>query len=103
VGVAKPTVASWEHRGTRPGPDVLKRLVKFLGYEPDEAATSPAVLVRQLTVLRQQLRLARSELAEMLGLAYETLWAWETGRRKPRGRSVALLREFLIAQQRRIE
>ncbi len=100
VGAAKPTVDAWEHRGTRPSGEVLRRLVEFLGYEPAEAV-SPAVLVRQLSALRRELRLARSEVAEMLGLSYEALWAWETGRRRPRGRSIAILRGFLAAHRSR--
>jgi len=100
VGAAKPTVDAWEHRGTRPRGEVLRGLVEFLGYEPAEAA-SPTALVRQLSALRRELCLARSEVAEMLGLSYEALWAWETGRRRPRGRSIAILRGFLEAQQRR--
>jgi DNA-binding transcriptional regulator YiaG len=94
VGAAKPTVDAWENRGTRPGPQVLRKVVEFLGYAPAEAK-SPTVLVEQLTAARRELRLARSEVAELLGLSYETLWAWETGRRRPRGRSVELLRRFL--------
>ncbi len=35
VGAAKPTVAAWEHQGTRPEGDVLRRIVDFLGYEPE--------------------------------------------------------------------
>jgi len=34
----------------------------------------------------------------MLGLSDEALWAWETGRRRPRGRSIGVLRDFLEAQ-----
>ncbi len=94
VGAAKPTVDAWEHRATRPSGEVLRRLVEFLGYEPAEAA-SPTTLVRQLSALRRELRLARSEAAEILGLSYEALWAWETGRRQPRGRSIAILRASL--------
>jgi len=97
VGVAKPTVDAWENRCTRPEGPVLRKLVEFLGYEPDEAV-SPTTLVRQLTELRRELRLARSEIAEMLGMSYEALWAWETGRRRPRGRSISILRDFLKAQ-----
>jgi DNA-binding transcriptional regulator YiaG len=56
---------------------------------------SPTLLVEQLSALRRELRLARSEVAELLGLSYEALWAWETGRRRPRGRSIGILRAFL--------
>jgi transcriptional regulator with XRE-family HTH domain len=70
VGAARPTVDAWEHRGTRPSGEVLRRLVQFLGHEPAEAA-SPAALVRQLSALRRELHLARSDVAEMLGLSYD--------------------------------
>lgn len=102
VGAAKPTVDAWEHRGTRPGPHILRKLVTFLGYAPEEAV-SPTVLVEQLTAARRELRLARSEIAELLGLSYEVLWAWETGRRRPRGRSLALVSTFLAQHRQRNE
>ncbi len=70
-------------------------MIEFLGYEPAELAASPVALVQELTALRRRMRLARSEVAESLGLAYKTIWAWETGRRRPRGRSIRLLRKFL--------
>jgi len=98
LGASKPTIDAWENRCTRPKGPVLVKLVEFLGYEPDEAAC-PTVLVRQLSALRHQLRLARSEVAEILGLSYEALWAWETGRRRPRGRSIGILRAFLEAHR----
>ncbi len=72
----------------------MRELAKFLGYPPEDA-TSPTVLVEQMTAARRALRLARSEVAELLGLSYEALWAWETGRRRPRGRSLALVLIFL--------
>lgn len=102
VGAAKPTVDAWEHRGTRPKPDVLRRIVDLLGYEPEEA-TSPTFLVQKLSAVRRELRLARSQIAEILGLSYEALWAWETGRRRPRGRSVTVVRDFLAGYLRRRE
>jgi DNA-binding transcriptional regulator YiaG len=102
VGAAKPTVDAWERRGTRPAGEVLRRIVEFLGYEPEEAE-SPMVLVQKLSVVRRELRLARSEIAEILGLSYKALWAWETGRRQPRGRSVTAVRHFLAMHRRRTE
>jgi len=65
-------VDAWEHRGTRPKSDILGRVVAFLGYRPAEAA-SPTLLVQQLIALRRELRLARSEIAEILGLSHEAL------------------------------
>lgn len=84
VGVAKPTVGGWEARGLPPGPETLPRVVDFLGYSPDNAVF-PAVVVKELIALRKRLRLPRSVMAERLGVAYATLWAWETGARTPRG------------------
>lgn len=69
-------------------------MVNFLGYVP-EATASPDNLVQQLIALRRKLLIPRSEFAEILGVSYAALWAWETGHRQPRGRSLALVRAFL--------
>jgi DNA-binding transcriptional regulator YiaG len=98
VGVAKPTVDSWEHRGSRPRSEALQKVVQFLGYEPD-MAVSPEDLVRQLIAARRQLKLARSEAAELIGVSYAAVWTWELGRRRPRGQQLRLLRAFLAARK----
>jgi len=98
VGAAKPTVGGWETKGLRPAPQFLPKVAGFLGYVP-AAAASPSDLVQRLTALRRRLRLARSEVADILGLSYATLWAWETGRRQPRGRSLVVLMDFLAAHE----
>lgn len=69
-------------------------MVEFLGDDPENDA-APAEIVEKLTAVRRRLRLARSKFAETLGCSYATIWAWETGQRRPRGRSLALLRRFL--------
>lgn len=84
--------------GLRPPPRALEKVVKFLGYSPKSADT-PAELVQKLTALRLRLRLARSEMAERLGISYETIWSWEQGRRRPRGRSLTVLATFLAAHR----
>lgn len=94
VGAPKPTVDAWERRGCRPKPETLNKVVAFLGYEPDQAA-SPDDLVRQLIAVRRQLRLPASIAASMIGVSYGAVWTWEAGRRRPRGRSLARLRTFL--------
>src|ERR1043166_140516 len=94
VGVAKPTVGAWEVRGVRPEAAVMRKVVAFLGHEPD-VATSPQQMVERLRTARLQLRLPWSELAERIGVSYSTVWSWETGARRPRGRSWVLLRKFL--------
>ena len=55
--------------------------------------------VGKLTAVRRQLRLARSEVAPVVGVSYATIWAWETGKRRPRGRSLAELRKFLATRE----
>lgn len=46
-----------------------------------------------------ELRLARSEMAELLGLSYATVWVWETGQRRRSDRSLALLQRFLATHK----
>lgn len=94
VGAAKPTVAGWEARGMRPRPDVLARVVELLGYTPN-AARSPEDLVKQLKTVRRHFRLPPAVAAEMIGVSVGAVWTWESGRRRPRGRSLDLLRRFL--------
>jgi len=98
VGVERATVGGWETMGLRPPPTSLEEVVKFLGYVPESAAT-PSELVEKLTALRRSLRLARSEMAEKLGISYGTIWSWEQGRRRPRGRSLSLLMTFLAGRK----
>lgn len=39
--------------------------------------------VSPLIQLRERLNYSRAELAEKLGVDYDTVWGWETGRRRP--------------------
>lgn len=94
IGAAKPTVGGWEARGLAPGPESLPKVIEFLGYSPDQVS-SPADLVKELIALRKRLRLPRSALAERLAVTYATVWAWETGARQPRGKSLKHLGAFL--------
>ena len=94
VGASRPAVGGWEIRGLAPAREFMPKVIEFLGHLP-ATALPPGDLVKQLTAVRCRLRLPRSEVAEILGLSYGTIHAWETGQRRPRGRSLALLREFL--------
>lgn len=98
IGVERVTVGGWETMGLRPPPASLEKVVKFLRCEPKSAAKA-SDLVQKLTALRRRLRLARSEMAEKLGISYGTIWSWEQGRRRPRGRSLSLLMTFLAAHR----
>ena len=84
VGASKPTIGGWEARGPEASRPIPAENRRVLGYSPD--TTLPAAV-------RRRFHLARWDVAEILGLSYVTLWAWDTGRRQPRGRSLALLAE----------
>jgi len=91
-------MGGWEARGLRPAQNTLPKIADFLGYEPAAAAT-PSELARSVAALRLRLRLPRSEMAEKLGVSYAALWAWEVGKRRPRGRFLVLLQTFLNGRQ----
>ena len=98
MSVARPTLDAWEHQGVMPRPGTLQKVANILEYQPD-VVVPPSELVRRLVALRKRLRLARSDVAEGLGVSYATVWSWETGERRPRGRTIALLHSLLKSLQ----
>lgn len=102
------TLSKWE-------PDVLHptwanqpKVTEYLDFNPftDPALGRPlgnermpivllSSLGYQLRQKRLQMRLSRTALAEQLGIAWKTIWGWETKRRNPSPKLKARLERLL--------
>ncbi|MCU1461439.1 MAG: helix-turn-helix domain protein [Acidimicrobiales bacterium] len=94
LGVPQPTYAGWETGRSTPSAHFFASLARFLAIpEPDVAAlcASPYVvdasgwppLGKLMGAKRQELRLTRALLADVIGVAASTIVAWEHGYRVP--------------------
>jgi transcriptional regulator with XRE-family HTH domain len=106
LDVPQPTYAGWETGRTTPGTYFFVRIAEFLGLAVQEVAAlcaSPFVvntsgwpaLGKLIGGRRQELRLDRSALAEQLGVAPNTVVAWELGHRVPGPQQLQRLAEGL--------
>jgi transcriptional regulator with XRE-family HTH domain len=94
LDVPQATYAGWETGRTSPGVYLFQALAEFLGIAEQDVATlcsSPFVVDTTgwppfgqfVGARRQELRLTRGALAEVLGVSQGTLVAWELGYRVP--------------------
>lgn len=62
----------------------------------------PHQLPRRIVALRSTRKLSRKKLADAVGVSVPTLWAWETGRKKPRPVNLAALAQAFAVSEREL-
>jgi transcriptional regulator with XRE-family HTH domain len=106
LDVPQPTYAGWETGRATPSAPFLPSIAAFLGASLTEVATLCAShFVVETTGwppfgqlvggARQELRLARSALADEMGISVNTVVSWELGYRVPRPQQLRRLAEVL--------
>ena len=83
IGVSSFTVGNWEAGKTDPAVQYLPRIANFLGPLQLKPAELPSDFPARLQVIRRDLGLTQSQLAERLGVDESTVWGWEKGRHRP--------------------
>jgi transcriptional regulator with XRE-family HTH domain len=102
LGVAQATFAGWEIGRANPGDHFARAIAEFLGVSDDKVHSMTAVpfivdttnwppFGQLIGAGRQDLRMTREELADVLGLSLATIEAWELGYRRPRPRQLPQL------------
>ena len=92
LAVSEATVHNWECGKSSPATRTIPRVVEFLGYSPYASGQS---LGEQLAAKRRLLGLSRRRLARKIGVDESTLARWEHELRRPSGKWLALVEEFL--------
>jgi transcriptional regulator with XRE-family HTH domain len=92
LGVREETVRSWETGRANPLPRQFGRIVRFLGYDPEE---EPGTLADRLRSQRRRLGLTQRELAVRLGVDEGTVVDLESRRRRVSRRVLAVATQFL--------
>ena len=96
IGVDKTSILNWETRGIKPEVQYHARIITFLGYNP---LPEPKGLPARLIWARSSRGMSRVTCARMLGVDPTTLAGWETGRRKPVGRYLDILKKLFETPQ----
>ena len=92
LGVDEATVHNGEVKATAPGLRHLPEIIRFLGYDPLPPART---IAEQIIRHRKTFGLSREELARRLGVDPGTLWKWESERRKPKGKYLGIVMNWL--------
>ena len=85
IGVHHQTFTRWETNATNPAVRWWPQIIRFLGYDP---RPEPANLAERLVRYRTACALSQEDMARQLGVDPTTLRRWESGRRRPEGRSL---------------
>jgi DNA-binding transcriptional regulator YiaG len=91
IGVDTATIFNWESRGVKPEVHFMGRIITFLGYNP---FPEPKGLPSRLIWARSSRGMSRVACARLLGIDPTTLAGWETGRRKPAGRYLDIVKKL---------
>jgi transcriptional regulator with XRE-family HTH domain len=91
LGVNEYTVGNWENDETKPVLGFLKRVIAFLGYDPEPP--KPQTVAEHLKAKRRELGWSQKETARHLGVDPCTWSSWESG-----GTIMALAHRRLVAR-----
>jgi magnesium chelatase family protein len=83
LGVTHDSILNWEKGYSQPRLNLLPRIYKFLGYNPESV---PQTLPEKIAYCRRVLGHSRKILAAKLGVNPTTIRNWENGRNQPRTR-----------------
>jgi DNA-binding transcriptional regulator YiaG len=98
IGVVEACVWNWEANASTPKIRHMPGIIKFLGYNPQPAATS---LPDQLVWQRTSRGLSQKTTALRLGVDQSTLGLWELGQRVPIGKFVNIVNTLLREESAR--
>lgn len=92
IGADVMTICNWELGLTEPEVRFIPKIIEFLGYNPlPEGQTLPEQIIRY----RKTLGLSQAQLARILGVDPGTLSRWETDSRRPKGKHLGLIQQWL--------
>jgi len=91
IGVKECSIYNWEH-GTEPELRFMPKIIEFLGYVPFDC---PDNTLGRLAYYKRANGLSYEGLARRVGIHFEQLQAWLTGRTKPSRKSLCRLEAFL--------
>lgn len=74
------SLKNWERGFAAPSLRQLRRIIKFLGYDPEP---EPKTIPERIAYLRRRLGLTQKKLASVLSINAVTLYHWEKGRARP--------------------
>jgi DNA-binding transcriptional regulator YiaG len=80
MGVAVESVRLWETGKVEPGIRQVAKIIRFLGCDP---SPGPRTFAELLVAVRRTLGVSQRGLATLLRVDSSSVWAWETGRRRP--------------------
>lgn len=87
------SVCNWENSRASPRLYLTPRIVKFLGYVPDQpTSTDPGLRIR---LIRRSLGIRQDLLAQQLEVDPSTLGRWERGKGQPLAKNMRKVNEFL--------
>ena len=92
LGVKKDTVNNWENGHYSPRLHQMPKIIKFLGYLPEDLEKLP--IGDRIVALRFAHGIRQEDLARKIGVDPTTLSRWERGERQPKGK----LAERLISE-----
>ncbi len=92
LGVTNFTIINWERNVSDPPVKFWPRIMDFLGYCPYQEARTLGDLLR---LHRTHQGLSHRDLARLLGVEAGSVSRWETGERRPRGKWLKAVQDFL--------
>jgi DNA-binding transcriptional regulator YiaG len=95
LGIRHESYLAWEKHGQEPGVWRWRKIVNFLGYDPQSA---PITLAERITTYRRRTGLTHREFGKLLGVHECTVQSWEHERHPPCGRNADRLLEMLQAK-----
>lgn len=115
IGVARPTVWSWEIGRTHPRESRIPALARALNVSENDPILSPQAVAERgerltleesqdatgaaLRRLRLRLGINQTDFAEQIGVSRLTVWSWEKGKTHPRkSRIPALARALKVSE-----
>ena len=93
--VDETTIHNWEDKGVVPAIRFMPRIIKFLGYYPNDDGDVLLSISDKLKAQRTKLGLSRRRLATVLEIDQSTLAGWERGEHRPTKKSLQIIDEFL--------
>jgi len=92
LNVSDVTIYLWEKNRVEPSLRLLPKIIKFLGYYPDE--TSAKSLGEKLRYFRRVQGLSQKKLAQLLKIDESTIGNWEKDENLPLKRNLQKLLDF---------
>ncbi|GFO68597.1 hypothetical protein GMLC_21760 [Geomonas limicola] len=91
IGVNKDSIYNWE-RGIKPELRFMPKIIAFIGHVPFE---EPTDILGRLAYYKRIHGLSYEGLGAKVGIHYEQLQAWLTGRKRPSRKNLIRLEDLL--------